>query len=130
MRRSPIRKISVEQKERNIKKADETKELHKLFRIIWDEQEDETGCCYCFESGVPLHGSNFRHRTACYHHVLEKGEGSYPQYTLTKENIIIVSPEVHEKVGNSIENCPKIKAYREYLLNLHYENKLLKKEEN
>ena len=130
MRRSPLKKISSAQKERNIKKTEETKELHKLFRTLWDEQEDEAGYCYCFESGVALYGAIYRSRSSCYHHVLEKGEGSYPEYTFLKENIIIVSPEVHEKVGNNLENCPKIKAYREYLLSLHYANKLKKEEVN
>jgi hypothetical protein len=124
MRKTRLRKVAIGKEEEHKKKAEETEELHKLFKALWDEREDEAGNCYCFETGAILHGAVYRSRSTCYHHVLEKGQGSYPEYKFLKENIIIVSPETHERVGKSIDNCPKIKAYRENLL------QKLKKEED
>jgi hypothetical protein len=119
-----MRQVSVKQKERNKEKAQETEGLHKLFKQIWDEQEDESGYCYCFETGRAMHGSAFRSNTCCYDHVLEKNEKAYPQYTKTRENIIIVHPDVHTMKGRDIDKCPKIKEYRNKLLTLHEEGKL------
>ena len=84
-----LRKVSAKQKERNKKKVELTKKMHELFRQIWDEREDEMGYCYCFETGVPMHGSTYRSNTACFDHVLEKNDQAFPQYMMTKENIII-----------------------------------------
>ncbi len=98
--------------------------MHQFFREIWDSREDEAGYCYCFETGTPMHGSKYRSNTCVYDHVLEKNKASFPQYAMVKKNIIIVLPEVHTQKGNNIDKCPKIKAYRDYLLSLHYENKL------
>lgn len=119
-----MRKVSEKQKERNKNKADETKEMHTLFREIWDEREDEEGYCYCFETGRAMHGSTYRGNTCCYDHVLEKGKGAYPEYAKTKENIIIIHPDVHHQKGRDIDKCPRIKEYREKLLSLHQEGKL------
>jgi len=102
----------------------ETEKLHAFFRNIWDEREDEEGYCYCYETGRPMHGSQFRSNSAVYDHVLEKNTRAYPQYKFTKKNIIIVHPEIHQQKNQSIENTPKIKAYMEHLLSLHYDGKL------
>jgi hypothetical protein len=119
-----IRKVSEKQKERNKNKADETLEMQKLFREIWDSQEDEAGYCYCFESGKAMHYSEYRLNTCCFDHVLEKGIGSYPQYKMLKKNIIIVHPDIHTQKGKDIDKTPKIKKYREYLLSLHNKGEL------
>ena len=119
-----MRKVSSKQKERNKKKAEETALMHRWFKEIWDEREDEVGNCYCFETGQVLPGYLFRSNTCCYDHVLDKSPSSYPEYTMVKKNIIIVHPEVHQQKGKNIEKCPKIKAYRDYLLSLHEENNL------
>lgn len=103
-------------------KKEEAMRLHALFREIWDEREDLEGVCYCFESGQRMDGSRYRGNTCVYDHVLEKGK--YPEYKFLKKNIIIIKPEIHEKKGKDIDSVPKIKKYREYLLSLHYENKL------
>lgn len=100
------------------------KEVHTLFKKIWDEREDEQGNCYCFETGRTLYGSTYRNLTNCYHHVLEQGQTKYPEYAKVKKNIIIVHPEVHLRTHQDIDKTPKIKEYREKLLSLHYENKL------
>lgn len=119
-----IRKVSEKQKEKNRKKAEETAALHKLFREIWDEREDETGACYCYETGRRMDGFIYRSNTACYDHVLEKNDRAFPEYKFVKKNIIIILPEVHQQKGNDIEKCPRIKEYKEKLLSLHYEGEL------
>lgn len=119
-----MRRVSKKQDERNKQKAGETEKLHQLFRQIWDEREDEQGNCYCFETGRAMHGSVYRSNTACYDHVLEKGKAAYPQYKMTKKNIIIIMPAVHQQKSRNIDKTPKIKEYREYLLSLHREGKL------
>lgn len=100
------------------------KEIHQIFREIWDEREDEQGTCYCFETGRALDGPTFRSNTTCYDHVLEQGKTKFPQYAKTKRNIIIVHPDVHITRHQDIDKTPKIKKYREFLLSLHYKNEL------
>lgn len=119
-----MRKVSEKQKQRNKEKSASTAEMHAWFREIWDEREDEEGFCYCFETGRALHGSIYRSNTCCYDHVLEKGKNSYPEYAFVKKNIVIIHPDVHQEKGRSLDRVPKIKVYRDYLLSLHYENKL------
>ncbi len=85
--------------------------------MLWDSREDETGNVYCFETGVEMHGSNFRSNTCCYDHVLEKN--AYPEYEFDERNIVIIHPEVHTRKTNNIDLTPKIKAYREKLLALY-----------
>lgn len=103
---------------------EEQKEIHQLFKEIWDEREDEQGNCYCFETGRTLYGTSYRNNSCCYDHVLEQGVTKYPQYTKTKKNIIIVHPDVHFTRHQDIDKTPKIKEYREFLLSLHYKNEL------
>jgi hypothetical protein len=98
--------------------------LRDFYLSIWDERSDEQEDGICFETGIHLSGYRFRGLSTCYHHVLEKGKGSYPQYTFTRANVLILHPDIHQKVGKSIESCPKIKKYREYLLSLHEQDKL------
>lgn len=119
-----MKKVSDKQREKNKQKTEETIAMHRLFKEIWDEREDESGYCYCFETGRAMHGSIFRSNSACYDHVLEKSKQAYPQYKMEKKNIIIVHPEVHAQKGNDIEKCPKIKRYRDELLSLHEEGGL------
>lgn len=119
-----MRRVSEKQKKRNEEGARLTEALYKIFKELWDEQEDELGNCYCFESGRTLPGYLYRGNSACYHHVLEKGKMSYPEYAQVKKNIIIIHPEIHQQTGRNIDLTPKIKEYREHLLSLHYKNEL------
>lgn len=114
----------IKQKDTKSSKHVETEKLHAFFRSIWDEQEDADGYCYCFETGKPMHGSKFRSNSACYDHILEKNRRAYPQYKYVKRNIRIIHPDTHHLKNQNINLTPKIKAYREYLLSLHEENKL------
>lgn len=117
-----LRRVSEKQKEKNRVKAQETGELHQLMREIWDEREDEAGFCYCFETGQPLDGVKYRSNTCCYDHVLEKSV--YPQYKMVKRNIVILHPDVHTLKTGDVEKTPKVKAYRDKLLELHNQNNL------
>lgn len=98
-------------------KLEETARLHKWFTQIWDEREDEYGYCYCFETGAPMHRSQYRMLSTVYDHVLEKS--AYKQYKYVKRNIVIILPEVHSQKGSDISKTPKIMAYRDDLLLLH-----------
>lgn len=109
-----MKKLSNLQKKKNEEKARLKKEMFEMFLKIWDEREDENGNCYCFETGQVLPGYKYRGLSTVYHHVLEKS--IYPEHTLNPENIVIISPDVHQEVHRSIEFTKKIKAYREKLL--------------
>jgi hypothetical protein len=106
----------------NKRTPEEKQEMRELFLKIWDERQDDNGYCYCFETGKALSRSTYREISACYDHVLEKE--LYSQYTLVRKNIIIVSPEAHHQKGMNMDFTPKIRAYREELLNLHKQNSL------
>lgn len=99
-------------------------EVHQLFKKIWDEQEDDEGNCYCFETGRTLYWRSYRNTSNCYHHVLEQGKTKFPQYKKIKKNIIIIHPDIHLMVHQDIDKTPNIKEYRKYLLSLHYKNEL------
>lgn len=108
---------------KNEEKKKATQEQFRVFKEVWDEREDEMGNNTCYESGTYLEPNKYRSLSTCYHHVLEKGK--YPQYRLTKSNIVILHPDVHTRLHQSIDNAPRVKKLREKLLSLHYENKLI-----
>lgn len=101
--------------------------MHKWFREIWDEREDEEGFCFCFETGRRLDPKYYRSNTACYDHVLEQGKTKFPQYAFLKKNIVILHPDIHTLRHSNIDKTPKVKEYRAKMLSLHYENKLEEK---
>jgi hypothetical protein len=117
-----IRKISDKQRKRNQDKGELTKQLHSLFLDIWDDREDPQGNCYCYETGKILPRGIYRNNTCCYDHVLEKSK--YKEYTLVKKNILILDPQVHSNKTKNIDSTPRIKKYKEYLLDLHNNNLL------
>lgn len=117
-----IKRISEKQKIREKEKRELTRQLHSLFLQIWDEREDPQGNCYCYETGKVLKRDFYRSNTSCYDHVLEKSK--YKEYTLVKKNILIIDPMVHSNKTNDIDLTPRIKKYREYLLDLHNKNLL------
>ena len=118
-----MKRVSDKQKERNKDKAENTRLLNAFFKEIWDEREDMEGACYCFETGVKSDGFRYRGNTCCYDHVLEKSK--YPQYAMLSCNIVILHPDTQTLKGINLDKVPKLKKYREELLSLHYENKLL-----
>lgn len=117
-----IRKVSDKQRKRNQDKGELTKQLHSLFLDIWDDREDPQGNCYCYETGKILPRHIYRSNTSCYDHVLEKSK--YKEYTLVKKNILILDPQIHSNKTKNIDSTPRIKKYKEYLLDLHYSNLL------
>lgn len=108
-----------------ISSKEEKTEMFNLFFTLWDEKEwevEEERFVYCFETGRKLPREKFRLLTTCYHHVLEKG--IFPQYSLLKENIVILHPDIHQLVHQNIEKTPKVKALREELYQKHLNGKL------
>ena len=101
-----MRRVSKKQEERNKEKSRTTLLMQGLFLEIWDSQEDEQGYCYCYETGVAMHGSIFRSNSCCYHHLLPKSK--YPEFQLLKSNIVILHPDVHSQVERDISRCPKV----------------------
>lgn len=114
--------MTEKQKKKKEEKALETKELHEWFKTLWKEREDENGWIRCFETDVLMHRDDYMENISVYDHVLEKNR--WPEYKFLPENIVIIRPHVHNQKGINIDKTPRIKEYREKLLNLHYENKL------
>lgn len=107
MKRTYLKKISEKGKIKRKEDVQKTEQLHKFFRDTWDQQEDDQGFCYCYQSGQELPGWLFRSNSACYHHLLPKS--LYPQFEKEAWNIVILHPDVHAKVEQSLDNCPKVK---------------------
>lgn len=122
--RKNMRKVSDKQKEKNKKKAEETRKLHDWFLQLWDERE-ELGFSFrgelqisehfvrCFETGRKLSRETFRENTACYSHILAKSK--HPELAMVAENVVIVSPESHEQYELNPNKTPNQKALREKL---------------
>ena len=85
------------------------KRLHEWMLEQWDEQENEEGICYCYETNIPLSRAQYRGNSAIYHHLLEKGRDKYKQYSMEPWNLIIVHPSTHSQVHTNIDKCPRIK---------------------
>lgn len=124
----PLKKSRLKQSSKPKTVLDENREntmkMKLWFMEIWDERQDKNGNCYCFETGQLMKREVYRENSACYDHVLEKQENQFPQYKFTKKNIVIILPTVHYQKGTNIDFTPKIKTYKQHLLELHYENKL------
>lgn len=119
MKRTPLKKMSERRmKEREEKKGEHDK-MMTWFQQIWDERQDEKGCCYCFVTKAKMRREIYREVSSCYDHVLEKQENQFPQYKWVKKNIIIVLPSVHSQKGMDITKTPKILAYKNLLLTMH-----------
>ncbi len=110
-----IKKVSIQQKEKNVIKTETTKKLHKFFLDLWDERADKNGCIRCFETDIYMSPTIYRENSCCYHHILEKSNPNYKQYALEKWNIVIILPDVHNQVHANIEFTPKIKKLTEKL---------------
>lgn len=112
----PIKKITSKQIRKNRKDHEVTQEDWAMYLEIWEERPHVD-----FETGeiIPFPLSyNF-------HHVLPKkeGPGGYPQFRHEKWNIVLVNWQTHSKAENNIDLCPKIKAYRDYLIKTYIHGK-------
>ena len=86
--------------------------MYKVFLRLWDNQVDELGHVYCYETNKVMDG-RYRENTCVYHHILEKSK--YPEYALEEWNIVIVHPDTHAQIHSNIYKCPKIKKLTEKL---------------
>lgn len=127
LKKSPLRKIS----ERGLIKKEEKKiqaeKRRQMFLEIFEERceiETRTGKKFvrCFESGVKLYEIPFKKNTCIYHHCLLKSK--FPEYDLCKENLVIITPYIHEQVHLNIEKTPKVKAKTEELYQKHLNGEL------
>ncbi len=116
---------SGKSQEKKDQEAEQRRKLHEWFFQVWDQREDSNGYCYCFETGIRMPRGLYRDNLAVYDHVLEKNNGAFPQYKFTKKNIVIVLPYIHNAKGTNIELTSKILEYKNYLLDLHKEGKLI-----
>jgi hypothetical protein len=66
----------------------------------------------CYETGKQLPSPPL---TTYFHHVLPKSK--YPEFRLCEWNILLLHPEVHDQAERNIDKTPKVKAYRDQLLN-------------
>lgn len=108
-----IKKVSIQQKEKNVIKKETTKKLHKFFLDLWDERADKNGCVRCFETDIYMSYTIYKENSICYSHQLPKSK--YPEYALDKNNILIVLPNVHANWEASQESCPKMLEYTKKL---------------
>lgn len=113
-RRKSIRRISTKQLEKNKLKAEQTRELHKWFLSLWDEQQDDSGNCYCYETGRRLSRDVYRENTCCYSHLLPKHK--YPEYAKEAWNVVIVHPEAHTQFEMYPEKAPKQQELKQKLI--------------
>lgn len=109
----PIKKVSTQQKEKNVIKKEKTKVLHKFFLDLWDERADKNGCVRCFETDIYMSYTIYKENSICYSHQLPKSK--YPEYALDKNNILIVLPNVHANWESNQESCPKMLEYTKKL---------------
>ncbi len=89
-----LKKVSEKQKEKNIQKAEVTRELHAWMLWLWGHMEDSPRrCCDC---NAPV----YTFSTACFHHILEKSP--YPEYMFDLWNIYFVCLDCHNKIHAGI----------------------------
>lgn len=106
--KSYIPKISEKQKLKNELKKEQTKILHTWFRVIFLERMDDNGYCYCFETGTPMHKSQYIDNSCIYSHYYPKS--IYPQFALKDWNLEIILPDIHTIWELNHEKCPKMYA--------------------
>lgn len=88
----------------------DTIEMHEFFMQIWNNLPPFRRRCY--ETGVPLRNPPL---TTYFHHVLPKSK--YPEYRLCDWNIVLLQPEVHEQAEINLDKTPRVKEYKQRLLN-------------
>lgn len=103
--RTTIKKISEKGLIKKEKKKEYTQKQWELFMEIWAERPH-----ICFETGVKIYGEPL---STMFHHCIYKSVR--PDLALVKENIVLITPDVHQTTHIDINKTPKIKAYTEYL---------------
>lgn len=103
LRRTALKKKSIEAIAKDIVNNEKTKEQMFFFEDIWNKLPSYKRLCY--ETNAWLGKEPL---STMFHHVLPKE--LYPQFRLSRWNIILVLPSVHNEYENYPENCPKIYA--------------------
>lgn len=101
---------------RSVKKKEDSSKLHNFFIDLWDERCDSNGNCFCFESGKLMSREVYRENIACYHHLLFKSR--FPEFKFNKDNIVIITPDIHTQTHQDIYKTPKIKDETERIREL------------
>jgi len=81
-----------------------------MFKEIWDERLHS-----CYETGE---GLGEEPKTIYFHHVLPKLK--YPQYAISKWNIVLLSWLAHDQCEIDLDRSPKVKALYLDLLEKHH----------
>lgn len=91
-KKSSINKVSEKQKEKNIKKKENTKILHNWFNVLWEKLPRDKYCSIC---STPIYGENL---SIYWDHLLEKSQ--YPQFELDERNICFCCGDCHTRKTN------------------------------
>lgn len=86
-------------------------EMHKFFLIIWEKRP------HISEISGDWLGKEAS--TLFFHHILPKSK--YPQFKLSEENIILLTPNEHQNVEQDIYRYEEINRRREELLEKYNE---------
>ena len=106
--KTSIKKISSKGIEKKKIKTETTKKLHQFFLELWDKRADKNGNVRCFETDILMSHTIYKNNSCCYHHILEKSNPKYKEYSFEEWNIVIILPDIHNQVHSNIEKTPKI----------------------
>lgn len=118
MKRTPLKRKRINNKNKEKDKEDLVQRtlMIEMFAEIWQERPHR-----CFETGDHL---GYEAKTLFFHHVLPCFK--FPQYTLSKWNIVLVSWNTHNQAEIFPEKCPKIHQLYLELLEKHHNFELNK----
>lgn len=102
-----INRQSEKHRSKAIERKQYGEDMMAFFLKIWEERPH-----YCYETGVFLGDEP---NTMFFDHVLPKSV--YKTLAFTDENILLLHPDTHAQKHVDIDKTPKVKAYRDYLLN-------------
>lgn len=110
MKRSSLKRISSKRKSQLEDEKEKTHEMYQFFINLWNNTPPYKRRCY--ETGVALKNPPL---STYFHHVLPKSK--YPQYRLCAWNIVFLQPEVHNQAEIDLDKTPRVKEYKERLIN-------------
>ena len=113
LKRTPLRKISQKQIEKNKEKKELTQKQNEFFLDIWNKSPH-----YCKSCGAYLGEECL---TTFMDHLLEKSK--YPEYRFTEANIFICCLDCHTAKTNGFPK-PKHKYAIDFVYNKHLNKEL------
>jgi len=113
LKRTPLRKISQKQIEKNKEKKELTQKQNEFFLSIWNKSPH-----YCKACGIYLGDEP---KNYMFDHLLEKSK--YPEYRLTEENIFVCCLDDHTRKTNGFPH-PKHQYAIDRVMKLHLEGLL------